>query len=219
MNKKFKCVLFDLDGTLIDSGPDLLDALNHTLSKNNLDQLDHEVIGNLVGGGAEAMIRKGYDHLGEKINTEKIPNLINSFLDFYSNNCSKKTQLYVNVYDVLKFLKKKKVLIGLCTNKKQFLAEKILKNLKISVFFDYILGSNEKFLLKPDIAMPQECIKKLGVKAGQTIFVGDSLNDIIPANKLGMESVFVSYGYGKIDAKTKPKYNFNDIKEIKKFNF
>jgi len=108
MNKKFKCVLFDLDGTLIDSGPDLLDALNHTLSKNNLDQLDHEVIGNLVGGGAEAMIRKGYDHLGEKINTEKIPNLINSFLDFYSNNCSKKTQLYVNVYDVLKFLKKKK---------------------------------------------------------------------------------------------------------------
>ena len=69
MNKKFKCVLFDLDGTL-SIVVDLLDALNHTLSKNNLDQLDHEVIGNLVGGGAEAMIRKGHDHLGEKINTE-----------------------------------------------------------------------------------------------------------------------------------------------------
>ena len=58
MNKKFKSIIFDLDGTLIDSGPDLLEALNFVLEKNNLDRIDSKVIGNLVGGGAEAMIKK-----------------------------------------------------------------------------------------------------------------------------------------------------------------
>ena len=63
MNKNFKCVVFDLDGTLIDSGPDLVDSLNFVLKKNNLNGIDKKVIGNLVGGGAEAMIRRGYDFL------------------------------------------------------------------------------------------------------------------------------------------------------------
>ena len=63
MNKNFKCVVFDLDGTLIDSGPDLLDSLNFVLKENKLSEIDRKVIGKLVGGGAEAMIRKGYAFL------------------------------------------------------------------------------------------------------------------------------------------------------------
>ena len=63
MNKNLKCVIFDLDGTLIDSGPDLLNTLNYVLTENNLKEINGSVIGNLVGGGAEAMIRRGYKHL------------------------------------------------------------------------------------------------------------------------------------------------------------
>ena len=63
MNKKFKCIIFDLDGTLIDSGPDLLDSLNHVLISKKLQPISKSVIGNLVGGGAEAMIRKGFKYL------------------------------------------------------------------------------------------------------------------------------------------------------------
>ena len=71
MNKNFKCVIFDLDGTLINSGPDLLNSLNYVLSQNNLNRIDKNVIGNLVGGGAEAMIRKGYTHLNAILDEKK----------------------------------------------------------------------------------------------------------------------------------------------------
>ena len=83
MNKNFKCVVFDLDGTLIDSGPDLLDSLNFVLKKNNLKAISGDVIGNLVGGGAEAMIRRGYAFLGEKLDNKMIPKLIKTFLQYY----------------------------------------------------------------------------------------------------------------------------------------
>ena len=73
MNKNLKCVIFDLDGTLIDSGPDLLNTLNYVLTENNLKEIDRSVIGNLVGGGAEAMIRRGYKHLNAHLDEKEIP--------------------------------------------------------------------------------------------------------------------------------------------------
>ena len=90
MNKNFKCVVFDLDGTLIDSGPDLLDSLNFVLKKNYHRVIHKDVIGNLVGGGAEAMIRKGYAFLEEKIEDKMIPKLVDTFIQYYQNNCTKK---------------------------------------------------------------------------------------------------------------------------------
>ena len=213
MNKNFKSIIFDLDGTLIDSGPDLLDALNFVLEKENLGKIDSKVIGNLVGGGAEAMIKKGYDYLGKKIENN-IPYLIQSFLSFYTRNCSVKTKLYPGTLDTLLNLKENNIKIGLCTNKKQLLAEKILKNLKIFSLFDFILGSNGNLPLKPDISMPRECMKNLSTKNYETIFVGDSENDILPSKKLGMLSIFVTYGYGKLNNSTKPDFAINKISEI-----
>ena len=84
MNKNFKCVVFDLDGTLIDSGPDLLDSLNFVLKKNNLKAISGDVIGNLVGGGAEAMIKRGYAFLGEKLDNKMLSDTL-VILDSLSN--------------------------------------------------------------------------------------------------------------------------------------
>ena len=133
MNKNFKCVIFDLDGTLINSGPDLLNSLNYVLSQNNLNRIDKNVIGNLVGGGAEAMIRKGYTHLNAILDEKKIPFLVNLFIDHYYKNCTRETTLYDGVLDILKFLNEK-TYICLCTNKKQFLAEKILEEFEVKIF-------------------------------------------------------------------------------------
>ena len=215
MNKNFKCVIFDLDGTLINSGPDLLNSLNYVLSQNNLNRIDKNVIGNLVGGGAEAMIRKGYTHLNAILDEKKIPFLVNLFIDHYHKNCTRETTLYDGVLDILKFLNEK-TYICLCTNKKQFLAEKILEEFEVNNFFNYILGSDGKTPLKPEIEMPKKCLDKFQLLADQVVFVGDSENDILPAKRLGMFSVHVTYGYGKLQEKFKADLVISKIKELRK---
>ncbi len=215
MNKNFKCVIFDLDGTLINSGPDLLNSLNFVLSQNNLERIDKNIIGNLVGGGAEAMIKKGYNHLNTYLDEKKIPSLVNLFIKHYSKNCTKETSLYDGVLDILKFLNEK-TLICLCTNKKQFLAKKILEELEVASFFNYILGSDGKTPLKPQIEMPKKCLDKFKLPADQVVFVGDSENDILPAKQLGMFSVHVTYGYGKLQEKINAHLVIEKIKELRK---
>ena len=215
MNKNFKCVIFDLDGTLINSGPDLLNSLNYVLTQNNLNKIDKNIIGNLVGGGAEAMIRKGYTHLNAYLDEKEIPFLVNLFIEHYYKNCTKETTLYDGVLDILKFLKEK-TYICLCTNKKQFLAEKILKEFQVTNFFNYILGSDGKTPLKPEIEMPQKCLDKFQLLADQVVFVGDSENDILPAKHLGMFSVHVTYGYGKLKEKIRADLVIDEIKELRK---
>ena len=215
MNKNFKCVIFDLDGTLINSGPDLLNSLNYVLSQNNLNRIDKNVIGNLVGGVAEAMIRKGYTHLNAILDEKKIPSLVNLFIDHYYKNCTRETTLYDGVLDILKFLNEK-TYICLCTNKKQFLAEKILEEFEVNNFFNYILGADGKTPLKPEIEMPKKCLDKFQLLADQVVFVGDSENDILPAKRLGMFSVHVTYGYGKLQEKFKADLVISKIKELRK---
>ena len=109
MNKNFKCIIFDLDGTLIDSGPDLLNSLNYILKKEGLKSVDQSVLGKLVGGGAEAMIRKGFQHLKTYLDESKMEQYIKDFLDFYFSNCIIKTKLYEDVeYTLNHFITKKK---------------------------------------------------------------------------------------------------------------
>ena len=217
MNKNFKCVAFDLDGTLIDSGPDLLDSLNFVLRNNHLNTINSSIIGNLVGGGAEAMIRRGYAYLNKKLDEKIIPELINQFLEYYESNCTKKTKLYPNILEILKGLKEKEIKICICTNKRQYLAEKIIKELQIDNFFDVVVGSQKSIQLKPSTEMLEIFLKKLLLKPKDVIFIGDSTKDIIPANILGMTSIFVKYGYGKIKESNKADFQISNAKELENF--
>ena len=214
MKKKIKGVIFDLDGTLINSGPDLLESLNYVLKKKNLPKIPSKIIGNLVGGGAEAMIRRGFEFLNEKIDEENVSEMIDIFLDFYFHNCTNKTSFYPNIIKIIKVLYKKNVKLAVCTNKKQFLANKILEDFKVSQFFNIILGSSTKLKLKPSKEMLVACVKKIELNSSECIMIGDSNNDIIPANDLGMDSVFVNYGYGKLSEKIPPSHRIDKIDEI-----
>ena len=218
MNKKIKCILIDLDGTIIDSGPDLIDSLNFVLRNQNIKPIEKRIIGSLVGGGAKAMIVRAYHNLKLKPPLN-IDSLIEEFLEFYFQNCSKRSFLYPNVFNTLKKLKSK-FRIALCTNKKQFITEKILMDFKIIDFFDCVLGSNSKIKLKPDTEMLEYCLSECNVAPEKAIMIGDSSNDIIPAKTLGMKSIYVTYGYGKIENSIKPDYVidcFNEILRVIKF--
>ena len=218
MNKKIKCILIDLDGTIINSGPDLIDSLNFVLRNQNIKPIERRIIGSLVGGGAKAMIIRAYQNI--KLRPPlKIDSLVEEFLEFYFENCSNRSFLYPTVLNTLKKLKSQ-YSIALCTNKKQFITEKILMDFKIEDFFDCVLGSNSKIKLKPDTEMLEYCLNKCHVAPEQAIMIGDSSNDIIPAKTLGMKSIYVTYGYGKIENSIKPDYVidcFNEVLKIIKF--
>ena len=215
MNKNFKCVIFDLDGTLIDSGPDLASSLNYVLKKQGFESVNQSVLGSLVGGGAEMMIRKGFDHIQVKIDEKKVKMYISQFLEYYYNNCTNQTKLYEGVESTLKYLKKENFKVCLCTNKRQHLTNKIIKEFKLEGYFDFILGSSEELQMKPSVQMLEFCLKKLKINSPkQCVMIGDSDNDILPANKLNMTSVYVRYGYGKLSKKIVASYEVNKIKEI-----
>ena len=213
MNKSIKCIIIDLYVTLIDSGPDLMDALNFVLKKQAVQEISDQVIGTLVGGGAKSMIEKAYNHLKLRIPEKKIDFMINDFLDFYFDNCYKKSRLYPNVEKTLKVLKPL-FKLAVCTNKKQHITNKILEKYNIKQYFDYVLGSGTEFKLKPDIAMLEHCSEKLAVQTKNCMMVGDSNNDIIPANILSMKSVYVSYGYGKLIDQIIPDFKIDKFDDL-----
>ena len=215
MKKKIDSIIFDLDGTIIDSGPDLLDSLNFVLNKKKLPSISDNVIGNLVGGGASAMIKKGYDYLGKKIGDDEVAELVEVFLEYYFKNCSKKTKIYSGIQNFIIDMKKKNLKIGLCTNKKQYLTEKILEDLKINNYFDAIVGSSVDIKLKPDTEMLEICLNKLNSEPRNSVMIGDSENDIIPANKLNMTSIFVNYGYGQLKNEIQPDFKISRIDSLK----
>ncbi len=214
MNKNFKCIIFDLDGTLIDSGPDLLNSLNHVLKIEGLEKVSKNVLGNLVGGGAEVMIRKGFQHLGFNFDESKMNGYVSDFLEFYMKNCINETKLYDDVESTLKYFCDKKIKICICTNKKQYLTDKIISGFNIGKYFELVLGSSEKMRLKPDQEMLKYCIDYTKYNPEQCIMIGDSDNDIVPANELGILSVYVNYGYGTLSKNVKPNYEVKSVKEI-----
>ncbi len=213
MNKLIRCILIDLDGTLINSGPDLIDSLNFVLKKQNLQIVKSDVIGSLVGGGAASMIEKAYRYLNLDLPQNKMGEMINDFLDFYYKNCDMKSHLYSTVYNTLEILKPK-FKIALCTNKKQYISEKILKSFKIDGFFDYVLGSSPNLKLKPNTDMLEHCLKKCNANPESSVMIGDSSNDIIPAKQLSMKSIFVSYGYGVQSESKEADYVVDSFKKV-----
>ncbi len=213
MNKPIKCIIIDLDGTLINSGPDLIDSLNFVLKKQKLEIVQSDVIGSLVGGGAMSMIDKAYKHLKLNVPQSEMKQMVSDFLEFYYKNCDKKSYLYSSVYKTLQILKPK-FKIALCTNKKQHLTEKILESYKIESFFDFVLGSNINLKLKPNTEMLEYCLKQCGANNENSIMIGDSNNDIIPAKKLSMKSIFVSYGYGDNSESSEADFVIDNFKKV-----
>ena len=214
MNKPIKCLIIDLDGTILNSGPDLLDSLNFTLKRHNLDFIPDNVIGSLVGGGAKAMIEKSFNYLKKNLYEYDIELMINDFLKFYYDNCSNKSTIYPTVKTTLKILKQKFKLC-ICTNKRQNLTEKIIYEFGIDRYFDLVLGSCNNLKLKPDTEMLNYILRKLVLDPSECLMIGDSNNDIIPANKLGIKSIFVTYGYGRLTADSIPDYEIDKFIKIR----
>ena len=201
MNLKFsnkKVILFDLDGTLIDSAPDLAVAVNHMLKTLKRDTFSQNTIRYWVGNGAQVLVKRalsGQSEIDENLDPLLFEKALGIFLTFYAQNLAVTTVTYPNVASALKTLKEAGYHLAIVTNKPFDFVAPILKGLNIDGLFELHLGGDSLAQKKPDPAPLLHVCEKLGVTVEQCVMVGDSKNDILAANAAGMQSIGVSYGY------------------------
>jgi len=200
MDTKNKIIVFDLDGTLINSAPDLCYALNQTLNEINIPKVTLQEVMGYLGDGALELIKRGitkYSSL-ENFDTEL---LRLRFLEIYDTCLLNKTNFYPNAIQALKDLKKMNFTLAICSNKPELLAKRIINGLKASEYFDVITGGDTYDYRKPDPRHLINTILEAGKKVENAIMVGDSENDINCAQKANIPNIAVSFGYSKVPVK------------------
>ncbi len=198
MFKNKEVILFDLDGTLIDSVPDLALALNHTLQKLEQDTFPHDTIRSWVGNGAQTLVKRGLSGstvVNESIDPEFFDKALNIFLDFYSKNLCVTTVTYPNVLQTLQRLKSMGYRLVLVTNKPYAFIQPLLEGLGMEGLFELCLGGDSLEKRKPDPLPLLHACERLDICASRCVMIGDSKNDIMAANAANMQSIGVSYGY------------------------
>ncbi len=188
-----KAILFDLDGTLVDSRKDIAQAVNATLKQFDLPEEKEEKIFQFVGNGVQNFIK---EVIKKQKKEEIYPLFLPSFLEFYYEHIDEHTKPFEGVKDVLNTLNKdENCVLAVVSNKLEKFAHKLLKSLNLLHFFDFVCGCDTFGVKKPDPSVVLEVCKSLSINAKNTIMLGDSENDIIAAKDAGAVSACVTYGF------------------------
>ena len=210
-------ILFDLDGTLVDTAPDLMAAHNHVMKKFGYSTRSVDEIRNLVGKGASVLIGRSIWGSAKKefsrITDEKIKNeMVKEFISFYGKNIVKDSKLIKGVLEFLKWAKSKNISMGVCTNKQEHLAVDLLKKIEVYDFFEYVAGGNTFEYCKPDPRHLTSIIEIMNGDIKKSLMVGDSENDADAAKSAGIPMILVEDGY--TDKKIDQIYHNHLIKDF-----
>ena len=199
MKQKFT-ILFDLDGTLVDTAPDLMRAHNHVMKKFGYPTKSTEEIRNLVGQGAGAMLGRSIWGQAKKefgkVQDDKIKKeMVKDFVDFYGKNIVNESTLINGVKDFLKWSKKNDISMAVCTNKQEHLAIDLLKKIGIYDFFEYVAGHNTFDYCKPDPRHLTSVIEILNGNLKKSLMIGDSETDANAAKSADIPIILLEDGY------------------------
>ncbi len=199
MKQKFT-ILLDLDGTLVDTAPDLMSAHNHVMKKFGYPTKSTDEIRNLVGQGAGAMLGRSIWGQAKKefgkVQDDKIKKeMIEEFVDYYGKNIINESTLIKGVKEFLIWSKKKNISMAVCTNKQEHLAIDLLKKIGIYSYFEYVAGSNTFDYCKPDPRHLTNVIEILGGEIKKCIMIGDSETDAIAGKNAGIPVILLEDGY------------------------
>ncbi len=193
-------ILFDLDGTLVDTAPDLMRAHNHVMKKFGYPTKSTEEIRNLVGQGAGAMLGRSIWGQAKKefgkVQDDKVKKeMVKDFVDFYGKNIVNESTLINGVKDFLIWCKDKKISMAVCTNKQEHLAIDLLKKIGIYNYFEYVAGHNTFEYCKPDPRHLTSVIEILGGDVKKTLMIGDSETDANAAKNASIPIILLEDGY------------------------
>ena len=199
MKQKFT-ILFDLDGTLVDTAPDLMHAHNHVMKKFGYPTKSTEQIRNLVGQGAGAMLGRSIWGQAKKefskVNDEKIKKeMVSEFVDFYGKNIINESTLINGVKEFLKWCKEENISMAVCTNKQEYLSNDLLKKIGIYDYFEYVAGSDTFDYCKPDPRHLTTVVEILDGDLKKTIMIGDSETDANAAKAAEIPMILLEDGY------------------------
>ncbi len=199
MKQKFT-ILFDLDGTLVDTAPDLMRAHNHVMKKFGYPTKSTEEIRNLVGKGAGVMIGRSIWGQAKKefgkVNDEKVKKeMVTEFVDFYGKNIINESTLIKGVKEFLNWCKDQSISMAVCTNKQEHLSNDLLKKIGIYDYFEYVAGSDTFDYCKPDPRHLTSVVEILDGDIKKTIMIGDSETDANAAKAAEIPIILLEDGY------------------------
>ena len=193
-------ILFDLDGTLVDTAPDLMRAHNHVMKKFGYPTKSTDEIRKLVGQGAGAMLGRSIwgqakKEFGKVQDQEVKKEMVKDFVDFYGKNIVNESKLIDGVKEFLIWAKGKKISMGVCTNKQEHLAVDLLKKIGIYDFFEYVAGHNTFEYCKPDPRHLTNVVEIMNGDINKSLMIGDSETDADAAKSAGIPFILLENGY------------------------
>ena len=186
-------LIFDLDGTLVDTAPDLLGATNAVLRSQGRPTVDPATLRHMVGFGARSLIEQAMAATGEPVETANLSGLVDIFLEHYRAHIADESVAFPGVEETLESLKREGRKLAVLTNKPQAMADLLLGALQLDRFFPVIYGAGRMSYVKPDARIFLDVVRELGGGAG--VMIGDSVTDVATARAANAPVILVSYGY------------------------
>ncbi len=188
-------ILFDLDGTLVDTAPDLIHTLNHLLAAENCPPAPEPLMRTMISLGARAMIDKGFELAQNPRSAPQLDELTKRFIAHYSDHIAVHSQPFPGVIKTLEQLSQRGLPLGICTNKSEALSRRLLESLDMDHYFSALIGVDTLAVKKPHPGHILGTIKALGMSPEQAIMIGDSETDIKAAQAANIPVIAVDFGY------------------------
>ena len=216
MTQKFT-ILFDLDGTLVNTAPDLMRAHNHVMKKFGFEERKLSDIKKLAGRGSKVMLKKSIHEIAElsgkvRKTDDVIEDMTKQFINFYSQNICKESTLKKGIINFLQWCKNNSLSMAVCTNKQEHLSNDLLKKINIFNFFEYVAGGDTFNYNKPDPRHLTETVELIGGNLKKTIMIGDSETDSNAAKNANIPFILIDDGY--TEKKTNQIYHDHLVKDF-----
>jgi phosphoglycolate phosphatase len=210
-------VVFDLDGTLVDTAPDLIDALNYILSREGLPPVPFYSARNMIGAGARKLIERGLELEGRTASASDITRMTEDFVAYYAEHIADGSRPFDGLENALDDLGTRGYRFAVCTNKLEWLSRLLLDRLGLSARFAAICGADTFGVSKPDPTILRQTVVRAGGDIATTIMVGDAGTDIGVARRAGVPVIAVAFGYAEVPIEQlKPDRLIHHMNELPK---